>query len=234
MKTGSIYKIECNITREIYIGSTFEPSIARRIVHHRKKTNRCISKQIIDRGDYIYGLLETVTVSSRDELRMKEREWFDKTDCINKNKPFVSKEEQVATVAAYTAAYYTANKQQITAYNATYRAANKEKIAARDAAYHTANKEQKAAYRAANKDKFAARDAANYAAKKAAKYIKLHRDKFSDVLIELTNKSILPRHIYLYRSVMRDLLVSHFKKRIIKINKKTELITASYNNLSYI
>jgi hypothetical protein len=91
LKQGLIYEIVCNETNERYIGSTFEPTVARRIVSHRSKslTQNCVSKQIIVRDNYRYGLLETVNVNSRDELRMKEREWFDKLECINKNKPFL-------------------------------------------------------------------------------------------------------------------------------------------------
>lgn len=95
LKQGLIYEIVCNETQERYIGSTFEPTVARRISKHREKgLHQCSSRQIIDRGNYGYGLLETVNVNSRDELRMKEREWFDKLDCINIRKPFRSEEEK--------------------------------------------------------------------------------------------------------------------------------------------
>ena len=33
---GKIYKIECNITGEVYIGSTTEPTLARRLSGHRR------------------------------------------------------------------------------------------------------------------------------------------------------------------------------------------------------
>ena len=56
----------------------------------------------------------------------------------------------------------------------------------------------------------------------------LYQFNFNKVLIELTNKSILPRHIYLFKPVLKDLLVSYFKKRIIKINNRTELIILSH------
>jgi len=95
LKQGLIYEIVCNETQERYIGSTFQPTVARRISKHRDKSSRqCSSMQIIERDNYSYGLLETVNVNSRDELRMKEREWFDKLECINKNRPFRSEEEK--------------------------------------------------------------------------------------------------------------------------------------------
>jgi hypothetical protein len=95
-KQGLIYEIICNQTNERYIGSTFESTVARRIVAHRAKTNHCCSKQIIDRNNYSYDLIETVFVNTRDELRMKEREWFEKKECINIRKPFSSKEEKIS------------------------------------------------------------------------------------------------------------------------------------------
>jgi len=99
-KQGLIYEIVCNETNERYIGSTFEPTVARRIAKHREKINNCSSSQIIDRNNYRYGLLETVNVNSRDELRMKEREHFDKLDCINKNKPILLSGEAKERVKA--------------------------------------------------------------------------------------------------------------------------------------
>lgn len=90
-----IYEIICNETQERYIGSTFEPTLARRLAYHRSNIgNTCSSKQIIGRGNYYINLLETVDTKNRDLLRMKEREWYDKLPNINKMKPFVSKEER--------------------------------------------------------------------------------------------------------------------------------------------
>jgi len=92
-KTGLIYFIFCEETGDRYIGSTFELTVARRMTTHRAKSNTCVSKQIIDRNNYSYGLLETLEVTSRDELRMCERKWYDKLPNINKLKPFCLKEE---------------------------------------------------------------------------------------------------------------------------------------------
>lgn len=109
-KQGLIYEIVCNITSERYIGSTFEPTVARRIaLHRRDQKHLCSSKVIIDRGNYRYGLLETIQVNSRDELRMYERKWFDKIECININRPYITIDEQ----KAYAKAYREANREAI-------------------------------------------------------------------------------------------------------------------------
>ena len=135
-KQGLIYEIICNETNERYIGSTFEPTVARRIAAHRAKSNDCCSKQIICRGNYSYGLLETVLVNSRDELRMKEREWFDKLPNINKFKPYVTKDELIE----YQTEYREQNKDKIRQYMKEYGEQNKDKL-----------KEYKKEYRKQNK-----------------------------------------------------------------------------------
>ena len=93
---GKIYKIVCRITGEVYIGSTCEKTLARRLVAHRSACNRYIenqegskfsSFQIIQRGDYYIELVENFPCNNNDELRKKEREWYDKIDCINKCRP---------------------------------------------------------------------------------------------------------------------------------------------------
>jgi hypothetical protein len=48
---------------------------------------------------------------------------------------------------------------------------------------------------------------------------------------ELLQKAMLPRHIYEYRMVLKDMLRTYFDKRIIKKHAKTELITGSYKTL---
>lgn len=115
-----IYEIVCNETGERYIGSTFEPTVARRITKHRQKENTCISKQIIGRGNYSYNLLEKVDVTTRDELRMMERKWYDKLPNINKQKPYTSKEEHKEMKKEYDKVYKGERKEQKKEYNKAY------------------------------------------------------------------------------------------------------------------
>ena len=126
-----IYEIVCNETGERYIGSTFETTLARRLSGHKCESKKNIttkSKQIIDRGNYYINLLQKVDVNTRDELRMKEREWIDKLDCINKIKrPFITKEESLEYLKEYRKQNITKIKEQTKEYYHT----NKEKINAR-------------------------------------------------------------------------------------------------------
>lgn len=144
-KQGLIYEIVCNLTGERYIGSTFHPTVAKRIVEHRSKTktnaNRCYSKIIIERGDYKYGLLETIFVNSRDELRMCERKWYDILECINKFKPFITKEETIQYKKQYQEQYTQDHKKEISQNQKQYREVHKEDISQYQKQYCKVHKE---------------------------------------------------------------------------------------------
>ena len=95
-----IYEIICNETGERYIGSTFEPTLARRLAKHKeqlqpyfKDRKPCRSYQILLRDNYYINLLEKIDTTNRDELRMSERKWFDKLPNINRCRPYITEEE---------------------------------------------------------------------------------------------------------------------------------------------
>lgn len=90
---GKIYKIVCNITGEIYIGSTIQ-TLALRLATHKHYNNTCTSKQIIERGDYSIELIENYTCNTRDELHSRERYYIDTLTCINNNKPLTDLERE--------------------------------------------------------------------------------------------------------------------------------------------
>lgn len=90
---GKIYKIVCNITGEIYIGSTIQ-TLALRLATHKHYNNTCTSKQIIERGDYSIELIENYPCNNRDELHARERYYIDTLTCINNNKPLTDLERE--------------------------------------------------------------------------------------------------------------------------------------------
>ncbi len=80
---GIVYFIQCLETNEIYIGSTIQRLLCMRMSQHRyNKTDptRAASK-IINRGNYIYDVLEEV--EDNDKLLEREQHYIDTTDCIN-------------------------------------------------------------------------------------------------------------------------------------------------------
>jgi len=102
-----IYCIECNITGEKYIGSTIKKHISDRITHHKYRRS-CSCKDIIERGNYIYYLLEEVEETNR---LIREQYWIDNTDkCINKNRTIG------LTIKDYTKKYREVNKEKHTEY----------------------------------------------------------------------------------------------------------------------
>jgi hypothetical protein len=91
---GKIYKIECNVTGKVYIGSTCEPTLARRLTKH-VGSYRCYLKgtypyvssfDILQSGNYDIVLIESYPCNSKDELHARERYHTNNIDCINKIK----------------------------------------------------------------------------------------------------------------------------------------------------
>jgi len=63
---SKIYKIECNITKQCYVGSTTEPTLERRLSNHvhlfmkwkKGYPIQITSSTVIERGDYDIHLIE--------------------------------------------------------------------------------------------------------------------------------------------------------------------------------
>ena len=91
---GKIYKIECNVTGKVYIGSTCEPILARRLAGHitsykcylKGIHNYISSFKIFENGNYCIVLLEKYPCDTKDELLARERYWTNSIDCVNKVK----------------------------------------------------------------------------------------------------------------------------------------------------
>jgi len=122
---GKIYKIECHQTGLIYIGSTSEPTLARRLSNHIKnyrywkKTGEkyTTSYKIFENENYDISLLESYPCNTRDELTAREKHYIKTTECVNKVIPSRNKRE-----------YYNDNKEQICEKSKKYNLENKESI----------------------------------------------------------------------------------------------------------
>ena len=79
---AKIYKIVCNISGETYYGSTTQP-LWKRMGHHRHKSNNANSKQIIQRGNYDYVLVEDYPCENKEQLHKQERFYIENNQCIN-------------------------------------------------------------------------------------------------------------------------------------------------------
>jgi hypothetical protein len=118
-KLGKIYKIECNVTGLIYVGSTCEPILARRLSNHvgyyqcylnGTKKYLCSSYKILENGNYDITLLEKYPCESKDELHTRERYWTNQIECVNKNKAGIFNE---LGKQEYLKQYYVNNKEKL-------------------------------------------------------------------------------------------------------------------------
>ena len=91
---GKIYKIECNVTGKVYIGSTCEPTLARRLTKHISSYKRYLngthsyvsSFEVLVSGNYDIVLIESYPCDTKDELHARERYQTNNIECVNKIK----------------------------------------------------------------------------------------------------------------------------------------------------
>ena len=91
---GKIYKIVCNITGKQYVGSTCEPTLARRLVKHKSyykdylagKFANLSSFEVLKNESYYIILIENWPCNNKDELLQRERYWTNNIECVNKVK----------------------------------------------------------------------------------------------------------------------------------------------------
>ena len=111
-QNGKIYRIDCFTTGKVYIGSTCQPTLAKRLSQHVCKFNQWkngkqhfISSFEVLEGKYQITLVEAYPCNSKDELNSREGHFIRTMDCINKRIKGRTKQE-----------YYEANKELILVY----------------------------------------------------------------------------------------------------------------------
>jgi hypothetical protein len=115
---GKIYKIECNITKRQYIGSTTQLLESRLKGHwnnylstiQNRSKRPCSSFEILKGNDFAIHLIENVKCKNKEELLTRERFYIETTDCVNKNKPILTREESKNYITHYYTHYYCNNK----------------------------------------------------------------------------------------------------------------------------
>jgi hypothetical protein len=131
---GKIYKIVCNITGDVYIGSTCEPILARRLVGHvhgykrylTGKGNNMTSFKIIANGDYSIVLIELFPCDTKDQLHARERHYTQTIQCVNRIKNqglFIKLGKK-----EYDKQYNEQHKEHILEHIKKYNLANNERI----------------------------------------------------------------------------------------------------------
>jgi hypothetical protein len=129
---GKIYKIVCNNTGLIYIGSTCEPTLAKRLAKHKVSYNAWLngkygyttSYEIIKNCNCSIILIENYPCNNKDELRSRERYYIENNKCVNLDIPVRSAEENDNRYKLY----YAKNKEKISDDHKQYYVENKVKI----------------------------------------------------------------------------------------------------------
>ena len=133
---GKIYKIVCDTTGLMYVGSTTKQYLSQRLDSHRsnfkgwKNGNNkkyMTSFKVLENDNFTIVLLEPFNCETKDQLTARERFYIQSNVCVNKNIPTRTSKE-----------YNQDNKETITEKKAEYYVANKERLAE----YYVANKEQ--------------------------------------------------------------------------------------------
>ena len=153
---GKIYKIVCNLTNEIYIGSTCMPTLAKRLADHRSKFKRwnegkggnTKSFQIIERCDYSIVLIENVNCETKEELFKRERYHIESNTCINKVIPLRTRAEYRDEHKEEIKQYYLDHKEEIKQYYLDHKEQKKEY----EKEYYLDNKEKIKHYYLDNKE----------------------------------------------------------------------------------
>ena len=124
---SKVYKLICNITGLIYVGSTTQ-ELHTRLSEHKstykayladKSKKYYTSFEIIKNCDFDIKLIKAYDFENKHELLAKEGYWVKKLNCANKQIPGRTKAE-----------YRADNKEEINAKNRLYNNQNKIKIAA--------------------------------------------------------------------------------------------------------
>ena len=122
---GKIYKLVCNVTNLVYIGSTCEPQLARRLAGHvgnykkwrNGKYNFVTSFKVLEGDNYDIILIKNVKCNNKEELHAEERKVIESTNCVNKVIPTRTNKQ-----------YKQDNQDKISEQMKQYRNNNKEKL----------------------------------------------------------------------------------------------------------
>jgi hypothetical protein len=126
----------------VYIGSTCEPTLARRLAKHvgnyreylNGRNHYVTSFDVIKTGNYDIQLIELYPCNSKMELHAREGYWIRKIECVNKVVPG-------RTVKEYGEEYREKNKDMIREKKKRYNEKNKENIAEYHKEYRKNHKE---------------------------------------------------------------------------------------------
>lgn len=228
-KNGKIYKIICNETNDIYIGSTGEKYLSNRFANHRSalkkynegKTNYVSSFEIVKYESSRIVLIEIYSCNSKDELRAREEYWishFKKEGCRIINKIGAVKNHNRKHE------YYMENKAEILQKQKEYAENNKDKIYEKGVKYREEHqeeiKEKKKEYTENNKEKIADYHS-NYYQQNKHKWDLVNKETMiCDVCVKSITKVKFVRHCQ-----------SKYHQKFVRLNDQIKKTTEMYHFL---
>lgn len=133
-QNGKIYKITgINELGEelIYVGST-TTLLCQRLAEHNCNSKKIKSKSVNQIMNFctniMITLIENCSCNSKEELLKKEREYYDKYECVNKLKPYRTKEEAIEYHKNYAKNDYDNNIKKYAKLSKNYYENNKERL----------------------------------------------------------------------------------------------------------
>ncbi len=141
-----IYQIKCLETGEVYIGSTTR-TINERMYEHTKPSNKCISKNIINRGNFKSQVLLYFTCYDNKQRDKIEGNFItSEPNCINKSIPARNgsqyREDNKYHLREKTKIWHRNNQEKSKTYNKKWKDANKEKVKQHRRKWIDANKDK--------------------------------------------------------------------------------------------
>lgn len=172
-----------------YVGSTTKQYLSQRMEKHHsnykcwKKNGKGFMSSFTLFEKYGFKncyieLLELCPCKISEELRKKEREWFDKLNCVNMDKPFISAEEKIE----YDKIKYEKNKELLQEKAKIYRDKHKEEIDKRGKIYRDEHKEKISNYKK------------EYAIKNKEQILEKAKEKYECVCGDIICKGNKARH----------------------------------------
>jgi len=139
---GKIYKVVCNITGLIYVGSTTKHYLSDRLGNHTARYRQYKQKndkkylitsfKVLENGDFSIILIENYPCETKDELIARERHHIEQLDCINKRIEGRSKKEweeaNKEKLAQQKKEYYENHIDEVKLYKQQFYLDNIEKI----------------------------------------------------------------------------------------------------------
>jgi len=153
-ENGKIYKIVCNETGLIYIGSTAQKYLSTRLGEHKKNYkaylngnhNYITSFKVLECENYVIILLENYSCNDKYSLQGKERHYIETIECVNKVIPNRIKKEYCLDnqdkISLYNTNYYQMNKNKLKENIKKYRESNKDKLKEKKKDYYEDNKDE--------------------------------------------------------------------------------------------